>query len=626
MTGALLHIVVAPAGAAGPLPASPALADAAGATRPWPDAWPLGSSAAFAREAAALALLKPAGEAAILWDSQRLDAAEMAELLVRVGIMQVRLHPVAGAQAALAELDASLQQAAISVQTGNLLPPCPAIADNLALQDALPFLVRHAQAAGLATTRQRLLAAAAMVIPDLVQPRSPDPATLAMQLWEHLDRDILRARSYPFDAASHGPAGLTGRRIAFVIDRLAGRSGGAERVLVQTANALAVRGHDVEILVHEVGHVAPFYPLAAGVRLTNLKPARAMRPRWRRALDMVRAGLERVLPDMYPFDRLVWFSRHGAFSARLGRHLSIMQSEVAVAFMPPAMTALARARVPAGMRRVASTHNVPRQDFENPARWDPSPLDRERRKAGLQKFDAITVLLDEFRAWYPADLQPRVHVLPNAVEPVKTRPLHGPVSQKFVLAVGRLAAVKRHDVLIDAFARIASDFPDWHLRIYGDGSLRDDLGLQIATTDLVDRIHLMGHRQTIADAYAQAAFLAHPAEFEGFGLAVAEGLAAGLPVVGFADCPGLNQLVHHGQNGLLVQSEPTRAARVDAFALALAQMLSDDALRNRLAAAAPASVAQYAPDKVTAMWEHILLAPEPAFRTTYEIHPQQEKV
>lgn len=64
----------------------------------------------------------------------------------------------------------------------------------------------------------------------------------------------------------------SGRRIVLVIDRLAGRGGGAERVLTETANALALRGHLVEIITHEHSRGDPFYPLLPGVMLTRLRP------------------------------------------------------------------------------------------------------------------------------------------------------------------------------------------------------------------------------------------------------------------------------------------------------------------------------------------------------------------
>lgn len=390
-----------------------------------------------------------------------------------------------------------------------------------------------------------------------------------------------------------------GRHIVFVIEKLAQRSGGAERVLVETANAMARRGYRVEIVTHEYRGLAPYYPLAPGVILSNLRPSR--RTKWRAIIDRARRVLERA-PDLSGLDRLVWLSRNGGFWRRLGAHLRAVQPDVAIAFMPPAITALGLARTSHPMRRVASMHNAPEQDFLNPARWDPSRLDRRRRLQLMSRMDRIAVLLPEHRDWYPADLRPKLSILPNAVTPVAPECLAAAQRRKVVISVGRLASVKRHQLLLEVWARIAPRFPDWELRIFGEGPLRNNLQAQIDALGLRSA-HLMGHTGPIGEQYLAAAILAHPAEFEGFPLAVTEALASGLPVVGFADCSGLNRLVVDGANGLLV---PAEGDRLGHYAEALSGLMADEPRRLALGAAGPASVAVYAPSTIIDMWEDLL--------------------
>jgi glycosyltransferase involved in cell wall biosynthesis len=185
---------------------------------------------------------------------------------------------------------------------------------------------------------------------------------------------------------------------------------------------------------------------------------------------------------------------------------------------------------------------------------------------------------------------------------------------KTVIAVGRLAPVKRHDLLIDAWSRIAGDFPDWTLRIFGIGPSRDALEGQIRKLGLADKVLLMGHTDAIQAEYLSASVLCHPAEYEGWGLAVTEALAAGLVPVGFADCPGVNQLIRDGENGVLVDpgSDGGREARTDAFACALSGLLADPERRKSLGAAGPASMQAFAPERVADLWEEILYAKAPA--------------
>jgi glycosyltransferase involved in cell wall biosynthesis len=173
--------------------------------------------------------------------------------------------------------------------------------------------------------------------------------------------------------------------------------------------------------------------------------------------------------------------------------------------------------------------------------------------------------------------------------------------------VGRLASVKRHDLLIDAWARIADEFPDWTLKIFGRGPLQKELAEQIGRLGLTGKVRLMGHTSKIDKEYLTASILAHPAEHEGWGLAASEAFAAGLPVIGFADCPGINHLVKHETNGLLI---PEGEDSAPALAEALVTLMRDDARRLELGRAAPGTIYDYEPQRVYDLWENVLYEPD----------------
>jgi glycosyltransferase involved in cell wall biosynthesis len=297
--------------------------------------------------------------------------------------------------------------------------------------------------------------------------------------------------------------------------------------------------------------------------------------------------------------RLSWINRHGSFWRRLGRHLEATRPDVAIAFMPPAIKALAYARVDPDLLKIASTHNAPFQDYENPLRWDPSRIDRKRRLECLAEIDRVCVLLPEYASYYTLDPD-KIVVLANAVKPVPV--IVPPQDRQKVIAVsGRLERVKRHDLSILAWKKIQDRFPQWSLQIFGEGSQRRDLEALIAKNN-VKRVRLMGHQPNAVDRVARSAVLLHPASYEGFPLSVCEALAAGTPVVGFEDCTGLNYLVQDNVNGLLCKAEN----RVDSLALRLGQILQDDGLRYRLSEAGPGSVAAFSPDAVIDQWEDMI--------------------
>jgi len=82
------------------------------------------------------------------------------------------------------------------------------------------------------------------------------------------------------------------------------RSGGAERVLIETANEMAERGHSVEILSHENRGREPFYPIHSAIAQKNLfdRPkSLKSKYRWQR-----RERFREAIPHVYPLSHWKW--------------------------------------------------------------------------------------------------------------------------------------------------------------------------------------------------------------------------------------------------------------------------------------------------------------------------------
>jgi len=145
---------------------------------------------------------------------------------------------------------------------------------------------------------------------------------------------------------------------------------------------------------------------------------------------------------------------------------------------------------------------------------------------------------------------------------------------------------------------LAERFPDWSLRIYGEGPERPRLAAQIQRCGLGERVRLMGQTKEIRQVYLAGDIFCHPAAHEGFGLAMLEALACGLPVVAFSECQAAGELVQHAHNGLLASQAAGPAALADALGL----LMSDAGLRERLAAMAPSSVTRFNRETFAASW------------------------
>ena len=358
-------------------------------------------------------------------------------------------------------------------------------------------------------------------------------------------------------------------KLAFVIKTLGIAGGGAERVLGQVTAGLAARGHEVTIVTFGSPGERDFYDIDDRVdRLWLGSGDVAARSTfvelWRRAIALRRA-IKRLAPD------------------------------VAVGFMHSAYVPLAiglgRSRIPV----VASEHTV--QDHYRSLRLEWLAL-----RLAQPLYAGMTAISDAVRASFPPTLRRRMTVIPNPVAPAlhPAEPVGG--SAKILLNVGRMSREKDQRTLIDAFALVAGARPDWTLRIVGDGPLRPMLESVVQDKGLESRVQLPGAVNDIAREYESAQAFAMPSFYESFGLATAEALAHGLPAVGFADCPGTNELIENEVNGLLAPA----GDRVAGLAAALGRLLDNPDLRSRLGQAGPRSVARFSVDSIVGQWEELL--------------------
>lgn len=107
------------------------------------------------------------------------------------------------------------------------------------------------------------------------------------------------------------------------------------------------------------------------------------------------------------------------------------------------------------------------------------------------------------------------------------RALGLPVEARVVGAVARLDRQKGLDVLVDAFARAAQHDDGLHLLLCGDGPEREALARR--APGLRERMHVIGFREDVETAYAALDVFCMPSRWEGFGLALVEAMACGLP-------------------------------------------------------------------------------------------------
>jgi glycosyltransferase involved in cell wall biosynthesis len=158
-----------------------------------------------------------------------------------------------------------------------------------------------------------------------------------------------------------------------------------------------------------------------------------------------------------------------------------------------------------------------------------------------------------------------------------------------VCAAALVEAQKGQSYLIEAVRRIASRWPELHVVLLGEGPSLPDFERQAA---MLDQVELVGFVSNLGDWLAAADAFVLPSLHEGAASVLFDAFHAGLPVVA-TDIPGVTDVVHEGETGLLVPS-----ADPDALAAALLRLRDEPGLRERLSERARAVATQYRPERM----------------------------
>lgn len=196
-----------------------------------------------------------------------------------------------------------------------------------------------------------------------------------------------------------------------------------------------------------------------------------------------------------------------------------------------------------------------------------------------------------------------IRVIPNGLDHAHYRPGSTPAERDLVVFVGRLEHYKGVDVLLDAWPRVRAACPAARLVIAGSGGAGEDMRRRASGVEFGGSVTFAGfvsEDEKVA-LLRRATVVVQPSRKEGWGLTVLEANACGTPVVA-TDVPGLRDSVRDGTTGLLAAPEPA------ALASSLVAVLSDDALRARLADAARAWSERFSWDHVTDAFAEVLRA------------------
>jgi L-malate glycosyltransferase len=201
----------------------------------------------------------------------------------------------------------------------------------------------------------------------------------------------------------------------------------------------------------------------------------------------------------------------------------------------------------------------------------------------------------------------RLVVIPNALPGAafaETVPLLPPIpgGVRVVMIARMNDPAKRHDIFLQAAARLVSKHPKMEFVIVGEGDLRPGLEQLAARLGLGSRAVFLGERHDIAAVLASAEISVLPSISESLSNSIMESMAAGVPVVA-CRVGGNDELIRDGENGFLVSpgNAEELAERVD-------RLVREPELRKSFGAAARADAQRFTVETVAGEYERFYMS------------------
>lgn len=211
----------------------------------------------------------------------------------------------------------------------------------------------------------------------------------------------------------------------------------------------------------------------------------------------------------------------------------------------------------------------------------------------LKRYDTFVCLTHEDRTNW-GDIG-NIRVIPNFIEPLSIERTSS--FNKQVIAVGRLSFQKGYDRLIRAWKIVNDIYPDWILKIYGNGKDKEELLKQILDLNLTDVIEICTPVRNIFNEYKKSAVFALSSRYEGLPMVMLEAMQCGLPIVAFACQCGPKDLIEDGVNGFLVPE-----GDVECLANRIIRLIEDGDLRESMGQASYHTSLQYNSAVVMKEW------------------------
>lgn len=361
-------------------------------------------------------------------------------------------------------------------------------------------------------------------------------------------------------------------------------AGGVERVVSVKASFFAeVYGYDVTVIVTEGQGRDCFFPLSDKVKVVNLN-----------------LGFEDLWRVSFIKKIFIYLKKQRQYKKLLTDQLMRLQPDFTITTLRREINFISSIRD--GSIKIGELH-VNRANYRNFDERESNIIKRwfahvwmNKLIQHLKQLDKMVVLTDSaLKDW------PELNHVVKIPDPLPFQIINkSELTSKRIISIGRYDYDKGNDLLLQAWAKIEKQMPEWRLDIFGNGN-KEPYELQIRQLGIdTTRCQLHGPTVDVLKEYDASSVFVLPSRYEGFGLVLIEAMASGVPVVSF-DCEnGPRSIISDDVNGFLIPPFD-----VDVFAKRVLLLMNDDNLRKKMGENAQKSSSQYDIERVGFQWKQL---------------------
>lgn len=350
-------------------------------------------------------------------------------------------------------------------------------------------------------------------------------------------------------------------------------SGGLTRVLANKANYLAEHGYEVYIITTDQLGKEHFYTMSDKINFIDL------------AINYHLHDQEGLIGKLIHLPKKI--IRH---RVALSKVLNELKADIVISLF--GKEAFFLPKLQDGSKKILEAHGA-RLAWTATRVGILGRLQNDLDLRLIRRFDRFVVLTEVDKENWGAISGMVAISNPNTFESETVSSLEN----KVVLAAGRYNYEKNFESLLRAWAIVYQKFPDWELRLRGEGleqlnGVVSELGVESSVS--------IGNTKDMLSEYLDSSLFVLSSRWEGLGLVLLEAQVCGVPLVAYAAQCGPLEVITDGENGFLVEVNDH-----EALAERMMLLMGSLELRQKMGKAAKLHSKRFTEDVIMKKWEEL---------------------